>query len=533
MQATRAAEAPHHEYIVLGAGPAGLQVAYYLQAARQDYLVLEAGDSPGTFFKSFPRHRKLISINKVHTGYDDAEKSLRWDWNSLLSSNYAPLFTAYNKEYFPPASDLLRYLSDYAAEFRLHIRFNTAVTCITREKGAYRLITESGDEHRAHVLVVATGVRLPYVPEIEGIEHAERYVDVSVDPADFANQRVLLIGKGNSAFETADNLVSAASLLHLISPHPVRQAWKTHYPGSLRAVNNNILETYRLKGQNAVLDANLERLRRLPDGGFVASVSYAHAHGEKEELRYDRAISCTGFRGDFSMFDEGCRPELSIYDRFPALTSSWESTNVEGLFFAGTLMQARDYKKSATPFIHGFRYNVRALCRMLAMRTRGRPWPHRVIPATAEAIAAAIIDRVNRTSALWQQFGYLCDLVVVSDDRGEARYYEELPVDFVDDAEFGASEHYYKITLEYGHEDEGADPFANLRIERTDTDRAAESKFLHPIVRRFRSRELLREHHVIEDLAAEWAEPEHVLPLQEFLGRELSRADSRFAGHRA
>ena len=61
----------HFEYLILGAGAAGLQMAYCLEQAGRNYLVLEAGDGPGTFFKQYPRHRKLISINKVHTGFDE------------------------------------------------------------------------------------------------------------------------------------------------------------------------------------------------------------------------------------------------------------------------------------------------------------------------------------------------------------------------------------------------------------------------------------------------------------------------------
>jgi hypothetical protein len=34
-------------------------------------------------------------------------------------------------------------------------------------------------------------------------------------------------------------------------------------------------------------------------------------------------------------------------------------------------MQARDYQKAFSAFIHGFRYNVKALCRMLARRYHG------------------------------------------------------------------------------------------------------------------------------------------------------------------
>ena len=36
-----------HDYLIIGAGPAGLQLGYYLEKAGRDYLILEAGDAPG------------------------------------------------------------------------------------------------------------------------------------------------------------------------------------------------------------------------------------------------------------------------------------------------------------------------------------------------------------------------------------------------------------------------------------------------------------------------------------------------------
>jgi hypothetical protein len=53
------------DYLIIGAGPAGLQLGYFLERSGRDYLILEAGSHPGTFFRKYPRHRQLISINKT------------------------------------------------------------------------------------------------------------------------------------------------------------------------------------------------------------------------------------------------------------------------------------------------------------------------------------------------------------------------------------------------------------------------------------------------------------------------------------
>jgi cation diffusion facilitator CzcD-associated flavoprotein CzcO len=178
---------------------------------------LEAGSAPGSFFSTFPRHRELISSNKRYTGSDDPEFNLRMDWNSLLSDDPALRFTSYSERYFPPADDLVRYLGDFAAAFRLRVQYGIRVTRITRN-GCFRATDERGNSYEANRLIVATGVSKPYIPPIPGIETAELYNTVSVNPQDFADQRVLIIGKGNSAFETADNLIETAAVIHVAGP---------------------------------------------------------------------------------------------------------------------------------------------------------------------------------------------------------------------------------------------------------------------------------------------------------------------------
>jgi len=509
-----------YDYIVIGAGPAGLQLGYFLEQAGRNYLILEAGSSVGTFFKTFPRHRTLISNNKVYTGFDDREINLRWDWNSLLSESDEMLFKHYSKNYFPAADDMVRYLADFAGRFELNLKCGVRVARIT--KGAeFELTDDQGEVYRCRRLVMATGFTRLNMPIIEGVELAEKYTDVSVDPDDFKNQRVLIIGKGNSGFETAENLIETAAVIHVASPNSLSMAWRTHFVGHLRAVNNNFLDTYQLKSQNAVLDATVDKIERV-DGKLKVTFSYTHANGEREELVYDRVILCTGFRFDDAIFDDTCRPALAINNRFPALTSEWESTTVKHLYFAGTLTQVRDYRKTTSGFIHGFRYNARALHRMFGKKYHSEEWPAVRIKLDPEMLMQAVIDRVNRSSGLWQQFGFLADLIVVDEGRGLASYYEEVPMDYIKDGKCGDADDYYTVTLEYGPDHAFADPFNINRIERNDVKRSDQSNFLHPIVRRFSRGRLIAEHHIIEDLAAQWLEDVHLQPLLSFFEDQLA-----------
>lgn len=519
----------HANYAILGAGPAGVQLAYYLSRAGIKHVLLERSDVAGGFFRRFPRHRKLISINKVHTGFDDPERNLRWDWNSLLSEDGGPVFGDVTERYFPAADSLVEYLRRFVDHHGIEIQYGFDVGEIRRgasdrRSGSpgrpFELASSDGRRVTCDRLVVATGLAHDWRPAIEGIEFCESYGSFQVDPREYVNQRVLIIGKGNSAFETADGLVETAASIHLASPNPVRMAWQTHFVGHLRAVNNNILDTYQLKSQNAVLDANIDRIERVGEG-FRVTFSYAHAGEEVETLEYDRVISCTGFRFDDSCFGDDCRPARTPCGRLPLMTPEWESTSVPDMFFAGALMQSRDYKKYMSAFIHGFRYNVRSLARMLEVRYHGTSWPTRAVRASPSEVAEALLARINRSSALWQQPGFLADVVRLDVGAGSADYQEELPVDYAVERRLNSGQ-WLALTLEYG-KDKAPNPFQIERVHRRDVEHARDSRFLHPVVRCYADGRLVDEHHVIEDLAAEWREPEHVQPLEAFVARMMQR----------
>ncbi len=516
------------EYLILGGGPAGIQLAYYLEREGRNYQILEAGDAPATFFKVYPRHRKLISINKVFTGTDDPELRLRHDWNSLLTDDYACLFKEFSTAYFPPADALLQYLAAFVDRYQIKMKCNTRIARISRTADGFSLTDTNGNSQTCQRLIVATGLMLPYIPGIPGIELTENYESVSVDPLDFVDQRVLIIGKGNSAFETADNLIPTAAVIHLVSPYPIDFAWKTHFVGDLRAVNNNILDTYQLKSQNAILDAETLGIRRQEDGSYAVKFKYQHAEGEIEELCYDRVLCCTGFRFDASIFEQSAKPELAIFDKFPNLTCEWESTNQPDMFFIGTLMQMRDYKKTTSGFIHGFRYNVQAFSRLIGRKFHDVDWPSTELEFEANVLTEKLLSRVNGSSALWQQQSFLGDVIVVQ-ANGRVRYYEGMPIAYLQKHFVDDDRRCFVLTLEFGSSANDEDPFKVNRIRRDNVAKAASSTFLHPAIREYELGAKVSEHHIIEDLEAVWKEEEHIQPLRRYLDQRIHSTDNRVA----
>ena len=366
-------------------------------------------------------------------------------------------------------------------------------------------------------LIVATGVSKAYRPPIPGIQLADGYGDAPADPRAYAGQHVLILGKGNSGFEMADQLIETAAVIHVASPESLKFAWQTHHVGHLRALHNNLLDTYQLKCQNAVLDATVERIERRSDGRFAVQMSYSHAGGEREELFYDRIICCAGFQFDAELFDPDCRPALVIEDRFPAQTSTWESTNVPDLFFAGTLDAVVRLQEDHL-LVHP---------RIPLQHPEPPPSPGGALPRPAAAVSDAGGHR-GRADGRGHRAGQpqlrpvAAVRLSVGRDRCDGRRRGPLlrgaPTTYVCESELGRAEHLYTVSLEFGPVQRN--PFA---IERKpDPARAAESAFLHPVVRRYTQGQVTDQVHLLENLYGEWWGREHHLdPLRRFFAGQL------------
>ncbi|XP_037544405.1 FAD-dependent oxidoreductase domain-containing protein 2, partial [Nematolebias whitei] len=515
-----------YTYCVLGAGPAGLQMGFFLSKARRDYIILERNSGLGSFFNKYPRHRKLISINKIHTGRQNREFNLRHDWNSLLSDKPDLLFRRVSEEFYPPADAFPLYLSMFVKELDLRVRYGVDIGRIRSVQSAsgrsYILTDQHSSEYTCSVLLVATGLWVPQKVEFIGSDLVEGYESISTNPEDYRDQAVLILGKGNSAFETAQSILGSASLVHMLSSSPVRLAWQTHYVGDLRALNNDLIDTYQLKSLDGLVEARLEKIviaerkeqGRRRSGGkeekkrklYLTFKKYTLNRNDRndsdvtrEELPgyhidnfpmrkpYDRVIRCLGFRFNFSIFD-------STTDR-PGMVT-------------------------------------RAIHRVLERRYHGNLWPSTKLLTTQ--LLSWILRRVGEASGPYQMFEVLGDVVLLRGSRCE--YIEEfllqaLP-DFSSLSGHEVSSHgLIVLVMQYGKK-----KIDNLGPGRAETDwtKAWKSNFLHPVLYYYKTlptEEQMKKrprgwplprpdaiHHIVEDFLTEWDGPlSHIQPLRHFL----------------
>ena len=183
---------------VIGAGAAGLCAAKYLLARGVEVVLFELGSSVGGLW-----------VYDNDNGLGPAYRSLHLNSEARV--------TAYRDFPFPPEGPLYpdhfevrHYLQAYAERFDIlrHIRFRARVQDVAAHAGRWRVQLEGGGNEDVDAVVVASGHQgVPTHPawkdDFTGqYLHSHGYRV----PEPFRDQRVLVVGMGNSAVDIASDI---------------------------------------------------------------------------------------------------------------------------------------------------------------------------------------------------------------------------------------------------------------------------------------------------------------------------------------
>ncbi|XP_069593262.1 FAD-dependent oxidoreductase domain-containing protein 2 isoform X4 [Ranitomeya imitator] len=478
-----------HDYCVLGAGPGGIQIAKFLEEAGRDYIVFERNLGPGSFFYRFPRHRKLISINKRFTGRMNKEFNLRHDWNSLLSQDEHLRFFHYSHDFFPHADDMVRYLNNFSSALNIHYG-----------KEIRRVKMESNLEAwHGHYFLLEDQMEQEYICKAINNGLLDTYQLKSLDG--------LLEG------DLSDLALIRDDSGKLYVTHK-------HYQKSNPAGNHN------MKPDSMLLQNNLDN--------FAAREPY------------DRVIRCLGWKFDFSIFDRSIKLKSSsgIKKKYPILKPNYEAKHSQGLFVVGTASHGIDFRKSAGGFIHGFRYTARSVHRMMENRYHNIPWPS--THYSIFQLLNVLLRRINEASGLYQMFDVLVDVILLGEDSTSFEHLEEVPAGSIPTLGKSTGRKVYDtgvfiLVMEYGKNFSGPDKDV-FHYNRAigDAKAAWRSNFLHPLIYYYKQLPSEQQmefrpqgwplprpdhiHHVVEDFLTDWTGPNsHMLPLRRFLENCLQK----------
>jgi thioredoxin reductase len=409
--------------IVIGSGPGGLQLSYSLRSHGVEHAVLSRDPAAGGMFRKWPFFQRLLSWTKPYAPEARTDREYqRYDWNSLIAEE--PELRSLQAEfmdgssYFPSRPAMQANLEAFAERAAITIRYDCEWLSTAKEDGpdgTIFVLQTSDGTYRTPNLVLAVGVAEPWSPSSPGIELARHYADTR-EAAWYAGKRIFIIGKQNSGFELASGLAAWASSITVCSPSPARTSIEKRSLAGVRARYVQPFEDNFLGLGVKILDASIAAI--VQDGDALRVDLKRTDTGEDLSVMADEVIAATGFT--CPLLD---LPALGVTTfgqaRMPAVTPLWESANVPGIWFAGTISQASPgLRKHGIPAysgaVHGHRYNGQILARHIA-ETRFGVTIDRPLVAQ-EDIVPYLLREATRAPELWHNKAYLSRVISLRKD---------------------------------------------------------------------------------------------------------------------
>jgi lysine/ornithine N-monooxygenase len=198
---------------IVGAGPYGLSMAAHLPTKR----VRVFGEPMRTWRRMMPPDMIMRSTWERSNLSDPHEQGRLADWAAATGRpRVEPL----------PLRMFLEYSSWFLEHFVKDIDEASVVGLEASKTGRYRLRTSAGDELDAQRVVIAVGVTpFPVLPNALRDVPSDR-LSYAVERQEFsplADQRVLLVGAGQTALESASLAIDAgAASVEIVARGPVR-----------------------------------------------------------------------------------------------------------------------------------------------------------------------------------------------------------------------------------------------------------------------------------------------------------------------
>ncbi len=234
---------------------------------------------------------------------------------------------------------LLKQIEPFAATFHL----GEQVTVVRPEDGGFHVETSAGTQFFAKTVFIAGGVgsftpRKLRFPEAEALEGRQLHYRVK-DPEQFAGQRLVVLGGGDSALDWAVELAPKAASLTLVHR-------RDEFRGA-EATANKLRELAAQGQAGIVLNANASGLQ-LDENGRLVAVTIRNSDGETRHLEAEQLLVFFGLSPKLGPIAEW---GLDLNRKTINVDTATFQTNIPGIFAIGDIA---DYPGKKKLILSGF-----------------------------------------------------------------------------------------------------------------------------------------------------------------------------------
>ncbi|MGB9098320.1 thioredoxin-disulfide reductase [Erwinia sp.] len=288
---------------------------------------------------STAKHSKLLILGSGPAGYTAAVYAARANLNPVLITGLekgGQLTTTTEVENWPgDANDLtgpalMERMQEHAEKFNTEIIFDHIHT-VDLQTRPFRLIGDSA-EYTADALIIATGASARYLglPSEDAFKGRGVSACATCDGFFYRNQKVAVIGGGNTAVEEALYLANIAAEVHLIHRRDSFRAEKILIDRLMEKVRNG----------NIVLHTNQTLDEVMGDQMGVSSLRLRSALDDQqtEELTVAGLFVAIGHSPNTGIFKDQLELENGYIKVQSGLQGNATQTSIPGVFAAGDVM---------------------------------------------------------------------------------------------------------------------------------------------------------------------------------------------------
>ena len=278
-----------YDTIVIGGGQAGLSMGYFLRRQKLDYLILDDREEPGGAWLDTWDGLKLFSPAQF----------------SSLSGWMMPK----GGEEYPPKTEFLDYLRAYENRYDFPIERPVKVSNVFKKEGLFEIETNQG-HYQARTLVSATGTANgAIIPDYKNADqfrgrqlHSLQYRS----PDDFAGQKVLVVGGGNSGAQILAEISKVAYTQWVTLEPPTFLPDEIDGRYLFDAATRKFLDLCDNRKNDLGKIVMVDSVKEARDRGVLESRPPFEAFYEEgvlwpdgDQEAFDAVIWCTGFKAKF------------------------------------------------------------------------------------------------------------------------------------------------------------------------------------------------------------------------------------------